>query len=67
MLNVAIPAAVNGAAREKSKVEPRYLNIDQAATYLSMSKHTLYGLVSQRRIPFIKKGEEAQVRPHGPR
>jgi excisionase family DNA binding protein len=37
-------------------MEPRYLDIRGAATYLSRSPRALYTLVHERRIPFIKQG-----------
>jgi excisionase family DNA binding protein len=30
--------------------------VPEAATYLGLSVHTLYTMVSQRRIPFVKVG-----------
>jgi len=32
------------------------LCISQAAEYLNISRHTLYTMVSQRRIPYVKVG-----------
>ena len=43
---------VNGQA----EIAPRWLTIDQAAQYTGFAKSTLYHMVSDRRIPFIKKG-----------
>ena len=34
-----------------------WLSIDEAAAYLNLAKATVYGLVSQRRIPFFKRGK----------
>ena len=34
----------------------RLITIKQAATYTGLSPHTLYTMVSQRRIPFVKVG-----------
>ena len=34
----------------------RLIAIDQAAEYTGLSKHTLYAMVSQRRIPYVKVG-----------
>lgn len=34
----------------------RFLNIQEASEYLGLSVHTLYTMVSQRRIPFVKVG-----------
>jgi len=37
-------------------LQHRLLNIKEAAAYMGLSVHTLYTMVSQRRIPFIKVG-----------
>lgn len=34
----------------------RLLNIQEVADYTGLSPHTLYTMVSQRRIPFVKLG-----------
>lgn len=34
----------------------RLLNIQEASQYVDLSVHTLYTMVSQRRIPFVKMG-----------
>lgn len=34
----------------------RLLSIKQTAEYTGLSPHTLYTMVSQRRIPFVKVG-----------
>lgn len=34
----------------------RLLNVSQVAEYIGVSIHTLYTMVSQRRIPFVKVG-----------
>ncbi len=34
----------------------RLLNIQEVAEYTGLSVHTLYGMVSQRRIPYVKAG-----------
>ena len=34
----------------------RLLNVQQAAAYTGLSPHTVYAMVSQRRIPFVKVG-----------
>jgi excisionase family DNA binding protein len=41
---------------ERSPITPRLLDIQQVATYTGLSVHTLYTMVSQRRIPFVKLG-----------
>lgn len=37
-------------------IERRLLNIQEAAQYTGLSKHTLYTMTSERRIPFVKVG-----------
>jgi excisionase family DNA binding protein len=37
-------------------VSRRFLDIREVATYTGLSPHTLYTMVSQRRIPFVKMG-----------
>ena len=34
----------------------RLLNVQQAAAYTGLSPHTVYAMVSQRRIPYVKEG-----------
>ncbi len=34
-----------------------FSNVEEAAAFLSIAKQTLYGLVSQRKIPFYKKSK----------
>ncbi|MDA2911569.1 helix-turn-helix domain-containing protein [Nitrospiraceae bacterium AH_259_D15_M11_P09] len=34
----------------------RLLNIKEAAEYTGLSTHTLYTMVSQRRVPYVKMG-----------
>ncbi|WP_053977204.1 helix-turn-helix domain-containing protein [Mangrovimonas xylaniphaga] len=36
---------------------PNIMNIEQVADYISLSKHTVYGLVHKREIPHFKKGK----------
>ena len=37
-------------------IVPRLLDIRQVSIYTGLSVHTLYTMVSQRRIPFVKLG-----------
>jgi excisionase family DNA binding protein len=37
-------------------IAPRLVGIGAAAQYIDMSVHTVYTMVSQRRIPFVKVG-----------
>lgn len=41
---------------ERTSIIPRLLDIRQVAIYTGLSVHTLYTMVSQRRIPFVKLG-----------
>jgi len=34
----------------------RLISIQEAAEYTGLSHHTLYTMVSQRRVPFVKMG-----------
>jgi excisionase family DNA binding protein len=38
------------------KVPQRLVGINDIAQYVGLSKHTVYTMVSQRRIPFVKVG-----------
>ncbi len=37
-------------------ISRRLISIQEAAQYTGLSPHTLYTMVSQRRIPFVKVG-----------
>jgi excisionase family DNA binding protein len=39
-----------------SLIERRLLTIQEASQYTGLSVHTLYTMVSQRRIPYVKVG-----------
>nr|WP_281721756.1 helix-turn-helix domain-containing protein [Nitrosomonas nitrosa] len=39
-----------------SLIERRLLTIPEAAQYTGLSVHTLYAMVSQRRVPYVKLG-----------
>lgn len=41
---------------------PEYLNVEQAAKYLRLSKQTVYGFTSSRKIPFIKRAKRLLFR-----
>lgn len=43
---------------EKKEVQYGYpiMNVDDLAKYLSVSKETVYGWTSRKKIPFIKMG-----------
>ncbi len=42
---------------EHAPIAPRLLTIQQVATYVGLSHHTIYRLVSQRKIPHVKLGK----------
>lgn len=62
--------------RTPEPVEGRWIDIRQASTYTGLAISTLYTMVSQRRIPFVKMGRrpkrgtlrrlEAVKRNHAP-
>lgn len=37
-------------------VQKRLISVKEAAAYTGLSVHTLYTMVSQRRIPYVKVG-----------
>jgi excisionase family DNA binding protein len=43
-------------AHPRTPIERRLLSIQEVAGYTGLSVHTLYTMVSQRRIPFVKVG-----------
>ena len=47
--------------KNKSKEIPQqvdcFLSIDEASIFLKLAKATIYGLVSQNKIPFMKQGK----------
>lgn len=40
----------------REPIERRLLNIQEVSVYTGLSVHTIYTMVSQRRIPFVKVG-----------
>ena len=38
----------------------KVIDIDEAAQYTGLAKHTIYKMVSQRRIPHIKLGSRVK-------
>ena len=55
-----IQETLRGAKQnEKMPVQQNeFLDISEASNFLKMAKQTLYGLTSNRKIPFIKKGKK---------
>lgn len=52
----------NEKSKEAMKIDDVFLNVDQAAKFLNLAKQTLYGLTSNREIPFFKKGKKLYFR-----
>lgn len=42
--------------KESEPIKRRLFNIREVAAYTGLSVHTLYTMVSQRRIPYVKTG-----------
>jgi excisionase family DNA binding protein len=42
--------------KKSEPVTRSLINVEEAAAYLDLSPHTLYTMVSQRRVPFVKVG-----------
>ena len=40
----------------RTTIQPRFMNVREAAEFLRVAPKTLYGLVSQRRIPYRHAG-----------
>ena len=53
---------VDAAHRKHSRLarsaglDPRWLDVDAAARYLCMSRHSLYHRVNRRQMPFVRQG-----------
>lgn len=45
-----------GSKASEGSITRRLLTIHEVAEYTGLSVHTLYTMVSQRRIPFVKVG-----------
>ena len=46
-------------APQQSKIEPRYLTLEDVATYLSVSQTQVYALVRSGQLPGVKIGGRA--------
>ena len=51
----SIAKLLNNHPSFKEEVKDKFLTIDEASEYTSLAKQTIYGLVSTRMIPFIKR------------
>lgn len=40
----------------ESSIKTRLIDVSRLAEYVGLSTHTIYTMVSQRRIPFVKVG-----------
>ena len=58
-LEELIQGAVNNAVQNAQKVKPtdELMDVDQASKFLHLAKQTLYGLTSERLIPYLKRGK----------
>ncbi|MFT4757541.1 MAG: excisionase family DNA binding protein [Vicingaceae bacterium] len=61
LIDEAVYKALQKAKFNHQKTEPRpqlekYLTVAEAASYLKCAKPTLYQMVSERTVPFIKNG-----------
>ncbi len=56
MTNRHIKPQSNSMPRLSPVREHHLLNIKEAAAYTGLSVHTIYTMVSQRRIPYVKVG-----------
>ena len=52
----AILTAMADEAPSQAKIEPRYLTLEDVATYLNVSRTQVYALVRSGEIPAIKLG-----------
>lgn len=57
-IQASISKALNdGLNTSKSEVE-EIMDIQEAAKFLKLKIHTIYGFTSQKQIPFIKRGKK---------
>ena len=61
----AIEHAVETAVRKALNVNPatnrRLLSVDEAATYLSLSKRELYNMLQRGALPVVKQGKRTMI------
>jgi excisionase family DNA binding protein len=50
-------------ANKSESIRRPLLTIEEVATYTGLSVHTLYTMVSQRRIPYVKVGRLVRFDP----
>lgn len=58
-LEELIQKAVKNAVQNAQKAKPtdELMDVEQASRFLHLAKQTLYGLTSERLIPFLKRGK----------
>ena len=58
-LEELIQGAVKSAVQNAQKAKPtdELMDVDQASKFLHLAKQTLYGLTSERLIPYLKRGK----------
>ena len=56
MRGVVVTPPRKQEGQRSGAVERRLLSIREVAVYTGLSVHTLYTMVSQRRIPYVKVG-----------
>ena len=55
LIKGAVKSAVQNA--QKAKPSDELMDVDQASKFLHLTKQTLYGLTSERLIPYLKRGK----------
>lgn len=61
LIQDVVKSALNRVDLERNAQEV-FLDINEAAKYLKVARQTLYGLTSQRLVPFIKKRKRLYFR-----
>ena len=58
-LEELIQGAVKNAVQNAQQAKPtdELMDVDQASKFLHLAKQTLYGLTSERLIPYLKRGK----------
>ncbi|MGC6413596.1 MAG: helix-turn-helix domain-containing protein [Bacteroidia bacterium] len=58
-LEELIQGAVKNAVQNAQKAKPtdELMDVNQASKFLHLAKQTLYGLTSERLIPYLKRGK----------
>ena len=55
LIQGVVKNAVNNA--QQAKLTDELMDVDQASEFLHLAKQTLYGLTSERLIPYLKRGK----------